>query len=302
MKKNAEYYGYKVGDKFRYRDGIVELDKTTVFRGSDESVLTLLEDDGSDCPYFKNEDGVKGYEDLNLLVKIEEESTTEPTFKYKIGDKVLADGTIYEITGLPGVYGTSDKNYQGLDPLDNDYGAFVEEDITGYAEKDGEPPESCTEETIKPQDLGCWKQVVDVIGEERAAVELQKVIDIKDNSEVSLEKEANGVCYAFIWSHTPQGHSFWNDIDDGIDPEMYKDTNQNEDFVEAVEADNKAIDDEAVFGIVVRQCDIPEGCTVSVERDKVSISFDHKYYFVTSVAAYEKTMQAIRLLAEVKGV
>lgn len=294
--KNAEYYGYVVGDKFRYHDDAGEMNKTSFFRRSEGTVFTLLEDDSSDCPYFEDENGVKAHEELTLLVKIEKESTTEPTFKYKIGDKVLVDSTVYEITGLPGVFGCNDKHYQGVDPLDNKYGAFLEEDIIVYVK----PAESCTEQHLKPQDLGCWKQVADVIGEERAAIELQKVIDIKDCKSVEFVADKE-LLEAFKWRSTIQGPSFWNNIDNGIDPEMYKDTNQNEEFVEAVGVDSKSTV-KPVFGIVVRQCDIPEGCNVHVGREKVTISFDHKYYFVTSVEAYEKTIQAVRLLVEAKEV
>lgn len=65
---------------------------------------------------------------------------------------------------------------------------------------------------MKPQDLGCWKQVADVIGEERASIELQKVID---SGCTSLSASGNNIFEAFIWTETPQGLDFWWQIDEG---------------------------------------------------------------------------------------
>lgn len=55
----------------------------------------------------------------------------------------------------------------------------------------------------------CFKQVADVIGEERAVEELGKV-----------DRVTKGVLLgaAFLWDRSPQGAQFWSDIDDGIDP------------------------------------------------------------------------------------
>lgn len=141
--KNAEYYGYKVGDKFKYKGGVSDNERNERFIGSE--ILELIWDDNSLCPKFKDECGNERYECLDLLEKI------------------------------------------------------------------------ATERTLKPQDLGCWQQVVDVIGEDRASEELQKVIDIKD-SQGKFWSEGDELLDAFQWDLTPQGHSFWEKIEEGKSP------------------------------------------------------------------------------------
>lgn len=56
----------------------------------------------------------------------------------------------------------------------------------------------------------CFKQVADVIGEERAVEELGKV-DRIIYDDATLDA-------AFMWDESPQGPSFWGVIDDGKNP------------------------------------------------------------------------------------
>jgi len=72
----------------------------------------------------------------------------------------------------------------------------------------------------KPQDLPCFKQVADVIGEEAAEIELEKVL-IYTNGCVGNTKAEN-VLYYFVFGETPQGSEFWWDIFHGHLPAQYK--------------------------------------------------------------------------------
>ena len=76
------------------------------------------------------------------------------------------------------------------------------------------PKQSNTE----PQDLACFKQVADVIGEESAEIELEKVI----KSGVDITTTSETIDNTFIFSETPQGSEFWWDISNGHLPEQYK--------------------------------------------------------------------------------
>tara|TARA_Y100000310_G_C20520906_1_gene733625 strand:+ start:223 stop:735 length:513 start_codon:yes stop_codon:yes gene_type:complete len=67
--KNCEYYGYKVGDKFRI------IDKEGVASDIGNcNILTLSQDDGSDCPKFDGDNGNRGYASLCALEKIDEKT------------------------------------------------------------------------------------------------------------------------------------------------------------------------------------------------------------------------------------
>lgn len=68
--KNAEYYGYKVGDKFKFKEYVSDDKRNESFIGSE--ILELIRDDDSSCPKFKDECEMEDYEDLHLLEKIEE--------------------------------------------------------------------------------------------------------------------------------------------------------------------------------------------------------------------------------------
>lgn len=73
---------------------------------------------------------------------------------------------------------------------------------------------------IKATDLCCFKEVADVIGEELAIIELDKVIAAHlKNNEVNLIKECV-LMQAFIWAKSPQKRKFWINIETGYDPYM----------------------------------------------------------------------------------
>lgn len=71
---------------------------------------------------------------------------------------------------------------------------------------------------ITPRNLGCFEEVANVIGEECAEEELQKVIDLGliDDFDVELE-----LLQAFRWSESSQGDYFWDCIHDGDVPDGY---------------------------------------------------------------------------------
>ena len=72
------------------------------------------------------------------------------------------------------------------------------------------------EKAIKPKDLACFKEVADVLGEESTAIELKKVIDRKDCHFGRFLDES--LLDSFAWHESPQGHGFWEDIDNGVNP------------------------------------------------------------------------------------
>ena len=67
---------------------------------------------------------------------------------------------------------------------------------------------------MKPRDMKFFTQVEAVIGEDFAEYELQRVIDFPEY-EMSVR---NNFDISFIWICTPQGRSFWDDINKGISP------------------------------------------------------------------------------------
>lgn len=71
--KTAKELGYKVGDVFVYD---INSDRLNNVFNSDFSLqgeLTLVQDDGSSCPLFRQGD-IEAYEDLDLLRKIKDAS------------------------------------------------------------------------------------------------------------------------------------------------------------------------------------------------------------------------------------
>lgn len=73
---------YKVGDKFVYRDGTSGWDDPMFPL---ESSLSLEEDDGSLCPYFKSEHGDYAYEDWGILVPLKaKQNISNPNKDWKI--------------------------------------------------------------------------------------------------------------------------------------------------------------------------------------------------------------------------
>ena len=67
---------------------------------------------------------------------------------------------------------------------------------------------------IKVSELKCFGQVSDIIGKARAEIELFKVVT---NGECNFFNK-EGVFDSFYWNKTIQGHMFWSDIHDGINP------------------------------------------------------------------------------------
>ena len=84
--------------------------------------------------------------------------------------------------------------------------------------------ETCEEgdslEGLKPEDMYCFKEVANVIGEEDAKVQLQKVIDGFEvyNGYSAGELKHNVLEISFNWETTPQGFSYWDDIHKGFKP------------------------------------------------------------------------------------
>ena len=68
---------------------------------------------------------------------------------------------------------------------------------------------------IKVSELKCFGQVADVIGKANAQIELFKVVALSRRCQF-LDDEC--VSVAFVWTSTPQGSRFWDDIDEGINP------------------------------------------------------------------------------------
>lgn len=84
-RSNAQYYGYRVGDKFRYKPGVNLNEISDIFASGDTLILEL--DDDSIAPRFRNQYGQNAYEYLELLEKIEDKpqegeqkATPEVTF------------------------------------------------------------------------------------------------------------------------------------------------------------------------------------------------------------------------------
>lgn len=76
--KNAEYYGYKVGDKFKYKSDVNVNDTSGTFSSGDTLILDL--DDHSTIPRFRNQYGQSAYECLELLEKIEDKPQSYADF------------------------------------------------------------------------------------------------------------------------------------------------------------------------------------------------------------------------------
>lgn len=65
---------------------------------------------------------------------------------------------------------------------------------------------------MKAEELKCFKSVAAVLGEEFAKKELQKVLDTLG---VNFEDEAD-LGGSFIWSASPQGHTFWWEVNEEV--------------------------------------------------------------------------------------
>lgn len=223
--KNAEYYGYKVGNKFKFKEGVSDDERNENFIESE--ILELIRDDFSSCPLFKDEHGKEDYEDLHLLEKI------------------------------------------------------------------------ATERTLKPQDLGCWQQVVGVIGEDRASEELQKVIDIKE-SEV-LWDERGELFEAFHWEYTPQGYSFWAMIEEGKSPYTEEIIPVATENVPSVAAMILAADDLTTESSVENIQSLlgtayAEDISVYITVDSVKVYWKHYEFVVDNKVSLGKIIECIDVL------
>ncbi len=65
------------------------------------------------------------------------------------------------------------------------------------------------------KELGCYRQVADVIGEANAQKELWRVVHCKEVLNGAWENELEA---CFTWGATPQGDDFWMCIEEGINP------------------------------------------------------------------------------------
>ena len=66
------------------------------------------------------------------------------------------------------------------------------------------------------KELGCYKQVADVIGEVNAQKELWKVVHCEDVvGSLRCNSDLLGVCR---WDATPQGLDFWSNVEEGVNP------------------------------------------------------------------------------------
>ena len=73
---------------------------------------------------------------------------------------------------------------------------------------------------LTPRSLRCFQQVVDVIGEESAEDELQKVIDDPEDL-IGNDSDQDRTDWTFVFSETVQGIDFWSSIMAGEIPEGF---------------------------------------------------------------------------------
>ena len=104
---------------------------------------------------------------------------------------------------------------------------------------------------MKPRDLKCFKQVADVIGEEYAEYELQRVID-----GVGIAYNDNKVSHSFVLSESPQGEIFWILIRRGKNP--YDHDHEKPDLSEITPANS---DKQRSDGSTASYYELPEGAT-----------------------------------------
>lgn len=66
---------------------------------------------------------------------------------------------------------------------------------------------------VKIEDLKVFPAVAAVIGETKAKIELFKLRGVECGFD-----DYDKLNIAFYWDKTPQGKTFWSDIDDGVNP------------------------------------------------------------------------------------
>ena len=110
-----------------------------------------------------------------------------------------------------------------VEGVDRDGDGIIEDHIGGYLTR-GHIESGCVElisevSNLTPRSLGCFEEVANVIGEDAAEYELQRVIGCDLVGEEWRERKTIAT---FIWSDTPQGSGFWFSVNDGEYPENYQ--------------------------------------------------------------------------------
>jgi hypothetical protein len=78
-------------------------------------------------------------------------------------------------------------------------------------------PEDKAERESPVTEWACFQQVADVIGQEAAIEELEKVLE----AGVQVNKR-NTLALAFNWGNSPQKINFWSKIDQGFTPKEHQ--------------------------------------------------------------------------------
>ena len=104
---------------------------------------------------------------------------------------------------------------------------------------------------MKPRDLKCFKQVADVIGEEFAEYELQRVID-----GVGITCNEITVSNSFMLSESPQGEIFWILIRRGKNPYDHDHERPDLSEITAPKSDKQRSD-----GSTASYYELPKGAT-----------------------------------------
>lgn len=108
---------------------------------------------------------------------------------------------------------------------------------------------------MKPEELGCFEQVKDVLGELGAIEELQKVID----SGVTIHSERASLVSSLTWDSTQQGWDFWYEVSEGRVPKGYEPPSSTKEII-------------AATGITPEQMDKIKDFIVQTVKDKLSVN------------------------------
>lgn len=221
--KNAKYYGYKVGDRFKYKSQAEDV--TDVFNMGD--VLILDEDDDTTCPRFENQNGVKAYEELYLLEKLEEPKSVN--YADFVGSQLTVKldgygfcrdyiGTVFTIeaysdTGYSGGHGFKVKGYDnwGLEfvGVESFFPNGLVEEVTPQHEEvqpEGvqevtENSQNCPSAAIQEMLLSCfddkisvdismdsvkvvWRGLTFLVDEEVSLEQILKAVDLLSQQQV----------------------------------------------------------------------------------------------------------------------
>lgn len=108
---------------------------------------------------------------------------------------------------------------------------------------------------MKPEELGCFEQVKDVLGELGAIQELQKVID----SGVTIHSKGSSLASSFTWDSTQQGWDFWYEVSEDRVPKGYEPPSSTKEII-------------AATGITSEQMDEIKYFIVQTVKDKLSVN------------------------------